>query len=67
MLSPLYLLMEIHFDKLTNEEMLASANFFERVCRENCIYYYGEHGSKDALFMSKKLVHWRSAMFRKEK
>ena len=67
MLSPIYLLLEIHFDSLTNEEMVGYADFFERVCRENCIYYYGEHGSKDALFMTKKLVHWRSAMFRKEK
>lgn len=67
MLSPIYLLLEIHYDTLTGKEMLYFADLFERVCERNGIYYYGEHGSKDALHITKKLVVWRTVAFAKEK
>lgn len=66
MLSPIYLLLEIYGAELKKEDVKKYIEFFERVCTENCIYYYGEHGSKDSLYMSKKYVVWRSLLYGKE-
>ena len=66
MLSPIYLLLEIYGQELTNSEVTYYADFFERVTTKNCIYYYGEHGSVDALHLTKKLTIWRALLLREE-
>ena len=66
MLSPIYVLLEIYAQELSNSQVKYYADFFERVTTRNCIYYYGEHGSKDALHLTKKFVVWRSLLLREE-
>ncbi|MBQ3506013.1 MAG: DUF4838 domain-containing protein [Clostridia bacterium] len=67
MLSPIYLLLEIFGQDLSNERVEYYSDFFERVCKRNCIYYFGEHGSVDARHLTKKYTVWRSLLLRKEK
>ena len=66
MLSPIYLLLEIFGQDLSNERVEYYSDFFERVCKRNCIYYFGEHGSVDARHLTKKYTVWRSLLLRKE-
>lgn len=66
MLSPIYMLMELYGHELEKEKVLEYSGFFERVCSYNGISYYAEWGQTQDLTIYKKLVNWRSLLYREE-